>query len=159
MPHTKPRSWARSHAFRLPGKNVGPGLVAVTWCTHERRCINAEMEIISQALDDDLGRESHDGHAQVIVVTIMPDHVHLMLGMDGRGLSLWEYVKMWKWLWTRRLTKERGEQLWQRSFYDHWMRREEGSEYAAYIVENSVRKGIVKNWRDYPYTRVYVNSL
>ena len=159
MIEAKPKSWERSHAFRLPGENRGPGLVAVTWCTHERRLIQADKTTISKALDEDLAKSSRDGHAKVVVVCVMPDHVHLMLSMDGQGAALWEYVKVWKGLWTKRLTQEQGKQFWQRTFYDHWMRRDEGRKYASYIVGNPVRKGFVKDWREYPYTRVYMNFL
>jgi REP element-mobilizing transposase RayT len=115
------------------------------------------MPSLFGALDEDLGMGSRDGHANVVVVCIMPDHVHLMLSMDGRGSALWEYVKVWKGLWTRRLGKDQRRPFWQRTFYDHWMRRDEGRSYAAYIVGNPVRKGLVKDWRDYPYTRVHVD--
>jgi putative transposase len=42
---------------------------------------------------------------------------------------------------------------WQRGFYDHALRKEEDAEKAAqYMVNNTVRKGLVNSWRDYPYS-------
>jgi len=107
-------------------------------------------------LDEDLGLGSADGHAKVLVVCLMPDHVHLMLLMDGKGRPFWDYVRYWKTRWTKRLSAMEERPFWQRSCYDHWMRQDEASSYAAYIVNNPVRKALAQNWREYPYTRVYI---
>ncbi len=89
----------------------------------------------------------------------MPDHVHLLLSLDGCGKAVWGYVGIWKGLWTRRLAMKKGSPFWQRTFYDHWIRSHEGREYAAYIVGNPVRKGLVRDWREYPFTRAYIALL
>jgi len=52
----------------------------------------------------------------------------------------------------RRLTGDR-EVLWQKSYYDHVLRRDEDlSDAARYIWGNPVRAGLVDNARDYPYS-------
>lgn len=51
----------------------------------------------------------------------------------------------------RRLEPDRA--LWQRSFYDHALRREETlSDVARYIWHNPVRAGLVMRARDYPWS-------
>ncbi len=46
-----------------------------------------------------------------------------------------------------------GKKLWQRSYYDHVVRRAESlEEICKYILENPVRKGLVENYREYPYS-------
>jgi REP element-mobilizing transposase RayT len=43
--------------------------------------------------------------------------------------------------------------VWQRSFYDHALRKDEDiMKVGEYIVYNPVRKGIVQSWTDYPYS-------
>jgi REP element-mobilizing transposase RayT len=42
--------------------------------------------------------------------------------------------------------------VWQGRFYDHILRKNEDIKTVAeYILHNPVRKGIVKDWRDYEY--------
>jgi putative transposase len=155
----RPKTWRSSHAFRLPGPNIGPGVAAVTVVTHQRRPILAHPRDVVGALDQDLGPGSKDGHATVVVACFMPDHVHLMVRLDGKGRSLSDYVNVWKGLWTRRLALAGELPFWQRTFFDHWMRRGEDLEYARYIVANPVRRGLVGEWREYPFTRAMVPLL
>jgi REP element-mobilizing transposase RayT len=43
--------------------------------------------------------------------------------------------------------------VWQRSFYDHPLRKDEDLlKVAEYIIYNPVRKGLVEDWRDYPFS-------
>ena len=142
--------------MRLPGPNCGPGTVAVTISVNNRRPLLSGDRDVAGALDKDLGKGSLDGHARVWVVCFMPDHVHLMAGMDGRGRSLWDYIRIWKGLWTKRLAREDERPFWQRTFYDHWVRKGEEKTYAIYIMGNPVRKGLVHDWREYPFTRCYL---
>jgi REP element-mobilizing transposase RayT len=150
------RTWGRSRALRLPGPNIGPGTVAVTVVVRRRRGVLTDARDVVGALDDDLGRASPDGHATVLVACVMPDHVHVMMSLDGGGSPLSQYVRQWKTLWSRRLARAEERPFWQRSFYDHWMRKGEEREYALYIAGNPVRKGFVQDWREYPFTRVHV---
>jgi putative transposase len=89
----------------------------------------------------------------------MPDHVHALLQLDGEGRCLSDYVNKWKGQWTRRLSLPGERPFWQRTFYDHWMRKGEDLEYARYIVANPIRKGLVHDWQDHPFTRVYIPLL
>ena len=45
--------------------------------------------------------------------------------------------------------------LWQKNFYDHVVRKEEPLiKIAEYIVNNPIRKGIVSEWEEYPYSKI-----
>src|SRR4030043_2339426 len=45
--------------------------------------------------------------------------------------------------------------LWQKNFYDHVIRRDESLiKVAEYIVNNPVRKGMVREGEKYPYSRI-----
>ena len=51
---------------------------------------------------------------------IMPNHVHMIVfNQDGASIS--QKIRSWKIL----ISKEIGESIWQRSFYDHVIRDEQ----------------------------------
>ncbi|HJZ04900.1 MAG TPA: hypothetical protein VI935_09660 [Thermodesulfobacteriota bacterium] len=50
------------------------------------------------------------------------------------------------------LRKKQGFNLWQKSFYDHILRNEESViETVRYIFNNPVRKGMVGEFKEYPF--------
>ncbi|MDQ7783175.1 MAG: transposase [Desulfomonilaceae bacterium] len=81
---------------------------------------------------------------------IMPDHVHLLLQDE----EIVEFLRLFKGRMTpksRRLDPTRT--LWQRSFYDHALRKDESLEtVAVYIWQNPVRLGIVDHAFVYPWS-------
>lgn len=81
---------------------------------------------------------------------IMPNHVHLLV----RDEDIVQLVRLFKGRMTptaHALNSKRP--LWQRSFYDHGLRREESlAEVAKYIWENPVRAGIVDDPADYSWS-------
>ena len=81
---------------------------------------------------------------------IMPDHVHLLVC----DIDLVQLVRLFKGRLTpsaHALNPDRP--LWQRSFYDHGLRREESLVCVAeYIWENPVRAKIVDDAADYPWS-------
>jgi len=92
---------------------------------------------------------------------VMPDHVHLLLQDD----DIVDFVRLFKGRMTPKASAfDPGRRLWQRSFYDHTLRKEESlSNIASYIWENPVRSLLVvtppmylwsgsdvwNNWRDF----------
>jgi putative transposase len=88
--------------------------------------------------------------AEIYAWCVMPDHVHFLLS----DKNIIDFVRLIK----GRLTPiarnlESGRVLWQRSFYDHALRKEDSlSEVATYIWENPVRAGIVDRFSDYPWS-------
>jgi REP element-mobilizing transposase RayT len=85
---------------------------------------------------------------------LMPDHFHGLLQLGNNETLLKNIVGQLKgtsaFLINKRLNKQ--GKLWQSTFYDHALRQEEDrTKIARYIVANPLRKGLVKNIRDYPY--------
>ncbi len=74
---------------------------------------------------------------------IMPNHIHFLL----QGSEIIDFIRLFKGKMTpdgRSL--DRGRRLWQRSFFDHAIRREESlSKVVCYIWENPVRAALVDN--------------
>ena len=91
---------------------------------------------------------------------IMPDHVHFLLSAsEGKGII--EFVSEIKSLSTR-LAWQHGYKgaIWQRSFYDHFLRGDEDCMVVArYIIGNPVRRRIVEDYRDYPFSGSLVYEL
>ena len=91
---------------------------------------------------------------------IMPDHAHFLLsGSETKGII--EFVREIKSLSTR-LAWQHGYRgaIWQRSFYDQFLRRDEDCVLVArYIIGNPVRRRIVEHWRDYPFSGSLVYEL
>ena len=84
---------------------------------------------------------------EVVAYCFMPDHVHLLVA-GGQDASLGRFVQHFK-----QATGHRHPGLWQRSYYDHILRREEDLEdVARYIWANPVRAGAVEDVLAYPYS-------
>jgi len=122
----------------------------ITVCTAQRRHIFAHLRYaeatFTALLAGPLFRE-----AECLAACLMPDHLHLLLTpTDGNLISL---LNRWKSFTTNLLHGMglRGP-IWQRSFHDHALRRDEAvTEVAQYIVENPVRHELVPEWQTYPY--------
>ena len=84
---------------------------------------------------------------------LMPDHLHLLIAPENA--SLIHLIQLWKSYTTNIICKKLGVnvKIWQRSIYDHALRKEEDiGVVAEYILNNPVRKDLVKNWEEYPYS-------
>ncbi len=97
-----------------------------------------------------------EGHlstkSDLAAVCVMPDHVHLLLAPTLENLV--DLVGKWK-SYSTHLMRGKGVtgKVWQRSFFDHAVRKDEDLvKVAEYIVCNPVRKGLVQDWRHYPYS-------
>ena len=91
---------------------------------------------------------------------IMPDHAHFLLSASERK-GIIDFVRDTKSRSTK-LAWQHGYQgtIWQRSFYDHFLRQDEDCTMVAnYIVHNPVRRGMVQDWRDYPFSGSLVYDL
>jgi putative transposase len=86
----------------------------------------------------------------LFVWCVMPDHVHLLLN-DRDVIGFVRLLKGKLIPGARQLENSRS--LWQRSFYDHALRKEEAlADVARYIWENPVRAGIVEPALEYPWS-------
>ena len=84
---------------------------------------------------------------------LMPDHVHALISFPPVGKPLQSIVSKWKEWTAKQLCI-----VWQRDFFEHRLRGEEGRrEKAEYILNNPVRKGLVSQADEWPY--VYFPDL
>jgi len=81
------------------------------------------------------------------VFLLMPDHLHTLISFPPSGKPFKVVIRKWK-EWT---AKELGI-IWQRDFFEHRLRNDESrSEKAEYILQNPVRKQLVKLTEDWPF--------
>jgi REP element-mobilizing transposase RayT len=122
---------------------------SITVCTHSNTPLLKKFGglIFQSIVDGPLSKKS-----DLLAVCVMPDHVHLLLIPISENLI--DLIGMWK-SYTTHLIWRKGYKgkIWQRSFYDHALRQEEDIiKVAEYIVCNPIRKGIVQDRTDYPYS-------
>ncbi len=85
---------------------------------------------------------------------LMPDHLHLALSPSFSSGSISDVLQEFK-SYTTRLGWEQGikGKLWQRSFFDHIARKEEDlAAICEYILANPVRRGLVEDPKEWPYS-------
>ena len=86
------------------------------------------------------------------VYCFMLDHLHLLLG-GTEGSDLIKMIKQFKQSTGYHFKKETRKKLWQKSYYDHILRKEESiANVVRYVLENPVRKGLVKHPKEYPFS-------
>ena len=81
----------------------------------------------------------------------MPDHLHLIL-IGGENSNLITCLKIFKQITGYYFRQNYKKALWQKSFYERVIRKQESlKDTAYYVFNNPVRKGMVKDFRKYPF--------
>lgn len=127
-------------------------VIHVTICTQENAPLFASEDVASVVKQKilDLSRMKD---VRIYAYVIMPDHIHLLV-----SLGMWSvpggYVRNIKGDLASSLRGRFGlRSVWQKGFYDHVIRKcEDLNRTAEYILNNPVRKGMVDNWKDYPWS-------
>jgi REP element-mobilizing transposase RayT len=97
-----------------------------------------------------LERACERHHFALEAYCFMPDHLHVLVSGSEES-RLKSFVHLFKQLYAAK--KELGVPIWQISYYDHIVRREEDLEAVAnYIWANPVQAGLVDDLRDYAYS-------
>jgi putative transposase len=122
----------------------------ITIGTHERHAWFDGQPAFNQQIVDVLTQTTKERTTQLYAWCLMPDHAHLLV----QDPDVVEFVRLFKGRSTSPARRYKsGRRLWQRSFYDHGLRREESVETVAkYIFENPVRAGLVENPAEYPWS-------
>ena len=81
---------------------------------------------------------------------IMPDHIHLLLRIEGTGNpspTLGNVIGWYKYQTTKRINQTdatQGLQVFQRSYYDHVIRNQQDYDSVWEYIENNPRKWAMK---------------
>ena len=133
---------------------------SVTVCAMGRRAIFVRPDVNGVVIDC-LQHEAERLGFRLIAYCLMPDHLHLLVIPPGAGKDVSAFVGAFKSRSTRLLWAKGLEgRVWQASFYDHLLRKDEDIEAVAnYIVANPVRKGIASGPEAYPFSRTFPEQI
>ena len=126
-------------------------IFGITICTKDRISLFKNKKWAAVIIDT-LKTGPFGKNVKCYAYCLMPDHLHLQL--SPIDCNLIDQISRWKSYTTNLLQKYGLEgPCWQRSFYDHALRKDEDIKtIAEYIVNNPVRSKLVENWIDYPFS-------
>ena len=137
---------------------------SITICTNRRNNWNAippfKNRELTTACIEQLKNDAASYELPVFAYCFMPNHLHLVIS-PGVKKDIVKFVGEYKGRTTRTAWKFgiKGK-LWQTSFYDHFLRKEEDIEKVVmYVLNNPVRKGLVSEWMEYHYSGSLVFEL
>lgn len=128
----------------------------ITICTADKRPYFQDYKIAESIVTQIAFRRDKE-EIRLFCYCIMPAHVHLLLSLTKvYQKSLINWVSAFKRYSTKNANESHGvSRLWQKNFYDHVIRKEESlNKIAEYILNNPVRKNIVRIWEDYPFSKM-----
>jgi REP element-mobilizing transposase RayT len=134
----KERPCRKRIRLSLPAYEQRGTVFSVTICCNDHKPL-LEDASITEKIHHTFANHLLGGMAKIIAYAIMPDHVHLLVQVGDKNLV--DVLAQWK-SYTTKIYHDCGGNgpLWQRSFYDHGIRREEDLvEAAAYIANNPLR--------------------
>ena len=135
---------------------IGTYAYFLTILTKDHTACFKEAEVIGSLIDM-LIETARSERFDVLAYCFMPDHFHLLvIGKDDKS-NLKKFISLFKQKSGYWFKKNYNENLWHISYYDHILRKEESIENVAlYILENPVRKGLVSDFREYPFSRLFL---
>ena len=154
------RSFGKRRSLRLKHYDYSsPRPIHVIIGTYRRRPYLANRLLVGKLVPL-LRTLAEECGVRVYAYCFMPDHLHLLFS-PAAGCDAVRFVQLLKGKSTRVFWASGGEgKLWQRGFYDHILRKDEGlGEVARYILDNPVRKGLVRKASDYPYSGSFVFDI
>lgn len=123
----------------------------LTLVTRQRRRVLANEDTVSRveaALERAADKHGFEVHAHCFV----PDHLHLLVS-GCPAASATEFVRYFKQISSFDYKQRHGFELWQISYHDRVLRRDEDvHSVARYIWCNPVSAGIVSDPRDYAFS-------
>jgi len=106
---------------------------------------------VMEILKDSVGLYGY----KLLCYCLMPDHLHILVQATESPKDLRGFVRGFKAF----STKSTGKNLWQRSFYEHTLRKEEDAvDVANYILNNPVRKGLAQEGMQYKWCELLINE-
>ena len=133
----------------------GAGAYSLTLTCAHRRAVFADKGLVESCIETLRSCAEKHGFA-VLAYCFMPDHLHLLVE-GGAESDVPQFMKDFRQRTGYAYRRASGEALWQKSYYDHVLRKEEDvREAARYVVDNPVRAGLVLAARDHPYSGSFV---
>ncbi len=153
-PHIGPMPQA-FYRRQLPHLQVDEKPHFLTFCTGHRWVLPLRVRsiVLESCLHDDGIK------FDLRVVVVMPEHVHMiftpLIDLEAMEVhSLAEIMDAIKGASAHRINKvlERKGRVWQAESFDHVLRSSENLDAKMqYVLENPVRRGLVRDWPEYPW--------
>jgi putative transposase len=151
------KTWGKSRSNRLPGYDYSVDHpIHVTLCTEKKQELFNTKESATTVINE-IVKSSQDLGFRILCYCLMPDHLHVVLSPGNSNYPLSKFLNIFKGRTTTILRRKMGfNKIWQQSGYDHIVRADEDLRVVTeYIMNNPVRKGIVKDSDDYPYSELF----
>jgi putative transposase len=136
----------------LAGRWSEPGRIFLaTTRTFRSRPIFSDFDAAA-ALATELHSIQRTGQAQLLAWVVMPDHLHVLVQLEGIELS--SLMRRLKGRSSRAIGNlgHASPPVWQHGYHEHAVRCEENVRtLARYVCANPIRAGLVKSVRDYPF--------
>ena len=130
---------------------VGLHRYSLTICTHLRRLLFVDAATVTPVLTT-IRQWSATLDFAVFAYCFMPDHLHLIVSATTESADVRKFVTRWKQRSGYDYRQRTDDFLWQPSYFDHVLRDDEETHRAVrYVLENPVRKGLVRDFADYPF--------
>jgi putative transposase len=128
----------------------------LTILTNDNTAYFKEAEVIGNLINM-LIETARSKRFDVLAYCFMPDHLHLLvIGKDDKS-NLKKFINLFKQKSGYWFKKNYNKNLWHVSYYDHVLRREDNIEdVIMYMLGNPVRKGIVQDFKEYPFSRSFL---
>ncbi len=125
--------------------------VSFTFCLRDRIPAFTEPGIV-KVFTDILADTAERSHCIIPVYCFMPDHQHAIFSGAGPDADLWKTAVSYKQRTGYWLSKNLPSVSWQKDFFDHIIRREDSlAAQVRYVLDNPVRKSLVRSWEEHPY--------
>ena len=122
----------------------------ITICTCKKQLYFNDAAIVNNIILT-LKSEAERSDFDIYAYCFMPDHLHLLL-IDREGSGLTGFIKTFKQKSGYYFKQGTGLILWQKSYYDHVIRKKENlNNIASYVFNNPVRKKLVDDFIKYPF--------
>jgi len=135
---------------------------------HLRRMIFREMELwldeaeqltwlqnsdVAEMVVEVIEHRHERGDWRMLSYVVMPTHLHMFFELGQAGLkATLEDFKRWTGHCGTQLLNLKDARFWQREWFDHWSRSDEGDErIATYIRHNPVKAGLVADHTEWKY--------
>ena len=145
------RKYLMERLHRLEQLYVENPVYFVTFCTEDRKAVLAQRSVHQAFVQ--FCREALKRNIFVGRYILMPDHIHLFVKLPPPSKNLSDWIKSLKNFLSKALRSSKiAAPHWQKGFFDHILRSTESySKNWLYMVENSVRAGLVTDWPQWPY--------
>ncbi len=146
---------------RLKNKELysTPGTIAHIIIGTQNKIPYFKNQVAAENITRLVMQTAEERNIKLYAYCVMPDHIHLLFAASN-NCSITDYVRIIKGRFSASCRNAGWEIRFQRSFYDHLLRKEDDiEEVSRYIIGNPVRARIKSVYGVYPYAGSMVYKI